>query len=58
MANFSETPSLTSAAARSIEVRTPTNRLLNSFWWNHDEVLRGVGLLIAVLGALRPFFEK
>jgi hypothetical protein len=36
-------------------MRTPTSRRINSFWLSHDELLRGVGLLIAVIGALRPF---
>ena len=58
MANLSEPLSPPLAAARSFEVHTPTNRFLNSFWWSHDEVLRRVGLLVAVIGALRPFFEK
>lgn len=39
-------------------MHTPTNRFLNSFWWRNDDALRKVGLLVMVLGALRPFFEK
>lgn len=58
MANFSEPLSPPSATARSIVVHTPTNRFLNSFWWRNDDALRKVGLLVMVLGALRPFFEK
>jgi hypothetical protein len=37
-------------------MRSPANRSLNSFWWQHDDALRKVGLVIMILGAVRPFF--
>lgn len=45
----------TSVVVRGMNVRQPTINFLERFWLQHVSALHYVGLVLVVVGALRPF---